>query len=120
MFKENALQFADSQNKQWSHVLHVDQGNVFGIPTGYTLNGPQDRIQVGANFSHPSRPGVGPTHLYTVGNLSPLKTGYQGMALATHHHLVPRVEESKHSLLLLFCVFVAGCSVNFALPLPLP
>jgi len=68
-------------------------GSSVGIATGYGLDGPEIESRLGRDFSHLSRPGLGPTQppVQWVPSLSRgLKSG-RGVTLTPHHLLVPLV-----------------------------
>ena len=57
---------------QWEVPQKSGPGSVVGIATGYVLDGPGDRIPVGARFSAPVQtgPGANPVSCQWVGGLS--------------------------------------------------
>jgi hypothetical protein len=74
----------------YSTLLKDTPGCVVGIATGYGLDGLRIESRWRRDFSHLSRPALGPTHSCTMGTASfpGLKSG-RGMTLTPHPLLVP-------------------------------
>jgi hypothetical protein len=74
-----------------SHYLLCGPGNVVGIATGYGMDGPRDRIPVGARFSAPvhTGPEAHPaSRTMDTGSFPGVKSG-RGVTLTPHSLLVP-------------------------------
>ena len=77
-----------------------------GTATGYGLDGPGFKSRCGLDFTHPSRPAVGPTKpliQWIPGIFRGLSV--RGVALTTHPHLAPRLKKG-HSYT---STFPLGC-----------
>jgi hypothetical protein len=70
----------------WKHQGSSGSGSVVGIATGYGLDGPGIESRRGRDFSHLSRPALGPT--MGAGSFLRLKSG-RGVTLTPHPLLVP-------------------------------
>jgi len=73
---------------------HIGRDSSVGIATRYELDGPGIESRWRREFSHPSRPALGPIKLPVqwVQGLPRWYSG-RGVALTTHPHLAPRLRK---------------------------
>jgi hypothetical protein len=100
-------------NRKQKH-MHAARDSSFGIATRYGLDDSGIESWWGRDFSHPSRPALGPTQppIQWVPGLS---RGGKAAGASFHHpsHLGPRLKKSRAIRLLSFWAFVACSRVNF-------
>jgi hypothetical protein len=80
----------------WMYYHVLGPGSSVGIVNGYGLDGPGIESRWGRDFSHKSRPALGPTQtpVQHVPGLSRGKSG-RGVVLTTHPLLAPRLRMSR-------------------------
>jgi hypothetical protein len=107
----------------WARYIHCGPGSSVGIVTGYGLYGPGIESWLGWNFSHPSRPALGPTQppVQWVPGLSWGVKGGRGVTLTPYPLLVPWSRKGRAIPLLplwavrpvLASVPVQGCNFRY-------